>query len=149
MHLADLICGVNRKIEQSIEASLKPYGLSIEQYRVLEALSARNGLPMGDLAARVFVDSPTLTKIIDKMVASADVYRGPDPQDRRRVLVFMSGKGAKTHAQLRDIGEAMQQRLLEKLGARGGAELQDVLLSLLSETKPAGGSPVYLHATGS
>ena len=86
MDLPDLIRGVNRRLEQVLEAELKPKGVSLHQYRVLEALTERNGLPMGELATRLFVDGPTLTKIIDKMVESAEVYRGPDPHDRRKVL---------------------------------------------------------------
>lgn len=147
MHLADLICGVNRKIEQSIEMQLKPHGVSIEQYRVFKALDASNGLPMGDLATKVFVDSPTLTKIIDKMVASADVYRGPDPQDRRRVLVFISDKGAETFGRLQAIGESAQERLISKLGEQRGAELEEALSILLSETRQEGTVPPFLRAT--
>ncbi|UNK39938.1 MarR family transcriptional regulator (plasmid) [Shinella sp. H4-D48] len=135
MHLVDLICSVNRKFEQSIEANLKPHGLSIEQYRVLRALDVVDGMPMGDLAARVFVDSPTLTRIIDKMVASADVYRGPDPEDRRRVLVFISDKGAEALARVESIGNDAQRQLNAKLGDEGSAELEEVLYLLLSDAK--------------
>jgi DNA-binding MarR family transcriptional regulator len=131
VHFADLISGANRKLEQALAARLKPHGLSIEQYRVLKALNVRNGLPMGDLAARVFVDSPTLTKIIDKMVASTDVYRGPDPLDRRRVLVFLSAKGVKTYSELEGIGEDIQADLFERLGDEKTSQLATTLLQLL------------------
>jgi hypothetical protein len=59
--LLRLISGVNRHLLQNLEAQLRPSGLCIEQFRVLEALHAEDGLAMGELAARVFVDSPTLT----------------------------------------------------------------------------------------
>ncbi|HZG28322.1 MAG TPA: MarR family transcriptional regulator [Ensifer sp.] len=135
MQLVDLISGVNRKIEQAIEADLKPRGLAIEQYRVLRALKTDNGMPMGDLAARVFVDSPTLTKIIDKMVASADVYRGPDPNDRRRVLIFISDKGAALLADLLIFGEDAERSLIEHIGDQRAGELQEMLSLLLWEGK--------------
>lgn len=116
MQLANLICGVNRQIEQTLDTGLRSHGLSVEHYRVLQAVKAENGLTMGDLAARVFVDSPTLTKIIDKMVASADVYRGPDPRDRRRVLIFLSDKGAVRFEAVRAVGAAVERQLAELLG---------------------------------
>lgn len=135
MHLADLIAGVNRKIEQALEGPLKAHGVSLEQYRVFKALAARSGIPMGDLAAQVFVDSPTLTKIIDKMVASADVFRGPDPNDRRRVLVFLSEKGSATFAQMERIGLDVEHTLMQSLGSGALNDLSCLLESVLRDSK--------------
>ncbi|WP_137132688.1 MarR family transcriptional regulator [Rhizobium sp. FY34] len=116
MQLSNLICGLNRQIEQTLDAGLRAHGISIEQYRVLQSVKIENGIAMGDLAARVFVDSPTLTKIIDKMVASADVYRGPDPHDRRRVLIFLSDKGAAKFKDVQSVGLDVERQLAERLG---------------------------------
>lgn len=133
MDLPELIRGVNRRLEQMLEAELKPRNLSLHQYRVLEALTEADGLAMGDLATRLFVDGPTLTKIIDKMVESAQVYRAPDPHDRRRVLIFLSQRGA---VQFRDIGpliKSVQQDVLDRLGAADAAALTNLLSELLSD----------------
>jgi DNA-binding MarR family transcriptional regulator len=132
--LPDLIRGVNRRLEQVLEAELKPKGVSLHQYRVLEALTERNGLPMGELATRLFVDGPTLTKIIDKMVESAEVYRGPDPHDRRKVLIFLSRRGA---AHFEDVGRlitSVQQEILDRLGKSDAAALTNLLSELLCGT---------------
>jgi len=132
--LPDLIRGVNRRLEQVLEAELKPKGVSLHQYRVLEALTERNGLPMGELATRLFVDGPTLTKIIDKMVESAEVYRGPDPHDRRKVLIFLSRRGA---AHFEDVGPlitSIQQEILDRLGKSDAAALTNLLSELLCGT---------------
>ena len=134
MDLPDLIRGVNRRLEQVLEAELKPKGVSLHQYRVLEALTERNGLPMGELATRLFVDGPTLTKIIDKMVESAEVYRGPDPHDRRKVLIFLSRRGA---AHFEDVGPlitSIQQEILHRLGKSDAAALTNLLSELLCGT---------------
>lgn len=133
MDLSELIRGVNRRLEQMLEAELKPRSISLHQYRVLEALTEANGQPMGDLATRLFVDGPTLTKIIDRMVESAQVYRAPDPHDRRRVLIFLSQRGA---AQFKDIGpliKSIQQDVLNRLGASDAAALTNLLSELLSD----------------
>jgi len=131
VHLPDLIRGVNRRLEQTLEAELKPRGVSLHQYRVLEALTERNGLPMGDLAVRLFVDGPTLTKIIDRMVESAEVYRGPDPNDRRRVLIFLSRRGATHFEDIGPLTSSIQQDILERLGASDAAALTSLLSELL------------------
>jgi DNA-binding MarR family transcriptional regulator len=140
--LPELIRGVNRRLEQMLEAELKPRSISIHQYRVLEALTEQNGLPMGDLATRLLIDGPTLTKIIDRMVESTQVYRAPDPHDRRRVLIFLSQRGAE---QFRDIGpviNSIQQKLLNRLGASDATVLTSLLSELLSDRAAAHSSPV-------
>lgn len=142
MDLPELIRGVNRRLEQMLEAELKPRSISIHQYRVLEALTEQNGLPMGDLATRLLIDGPTLTKIIDRMVESAQVYRAPDPHDRRRVLIFLSQRGAE---QFRDIGpvvKSIQQKLLNRLGASEATVLTSLLSELLGDRAAAHSCPV-------
>lgn len=137
MDLPDLIRGVNRRIEQALDAQLKPTGMSLHQYRVLETLDARNGMAMGDLASRLFVDGPTLTKVIDKMVASAEVYRGPDPHDRRKVLIFLSRKGADCLRDIRSLGISIQQNLVDRLGSEEAATLKNLLSELLDGPAPS------------
>lgn len=117
--------------------------MSLHQYRVLEALTDRNGLSMGDLATRLFVDGPTLTKIVDRMVASAEVYRGPDPHDRRKVLIFLSRQGAAHFDDVRSLGASIQKDILDALGASEAATLTSLLSELL-----AGPLPLHPRTTG-
>lgn len=143
MHLPDLIRGVNRRLEQTLEAQLKPRGMSPHQYRVLEALTERNGLPMGELAIRLFVDGPTLTKIIDRMVESAEVYRGPDPNDRRRVLIFVSRRGAAHFDDIAPLISSIERDILDRLGASDAAALTSLLSELLGD--PVSSRPLSSH----
>ena len=48
---------------------------------------------MGELADAVLLNHPTLTKMIDRMVSDTLVYRVQDPNDRRKVLMFISDRG--------------------------------------------------------
>lgn len=131
LELIQLISGVNRRLEQAVEARLKPAGIPIEQYRVLASLSRQDGRAMGELAAEIFVDSPTLTKIVDRMVANADVFRAPDPHDRRKVLIFLSDKGRAAIAALRMLVEAPDIDLVGPLGRGDADQLRALLESLL------------------
>ena len=138
MDLAELIRAVNRRLEQKMEGHLKPLGMSLEQFRILEILSRQNGLPMGDLAARLLIDAPTLTRIIDKMVAAAEVYRGPDPHDRRKVLIFLSRKGAAQFEGTSTLGAANKDELANRLGPAKTAKLTDLLSDLLASLQAPG-----------
>ncbi len=131
--LMELISGVNRRYEQLMESRLKPAGLPIEQYRILKALGRRDGLSMGELAVEVFVDSPTLTKIIDRMIVSADVYRAPDPADRRKVLIFLSDKGQGTLKDARKTVEGSQSGMVRQLGATDAGRLKSLLENMLKD----------------
>jgi len=133
LDLVHLISGVNRRLEKAIEARLKPAGVAIERYRVLAALNLTESRTMGDLAAQVFVDLPTLTKIIDRMVANGEVYRAPDPADRRRVLIFSADKGRQTFRSLRDLLKSEENSLTGRLNPHEADQLKALLTALLNQ----------------
>src|SRR5215470_87937 len=72
--------------------------------RALQVLRA-GGLTAGQLARALSVTSGATTRVIDNLVASGQVVRGPDPKDRRRVLVRLTPAAIRqvdrTFAQLR------------------------------------------------
>jgi DNA-binding MarR family transcriptional regulator len=128
--LAYLIASVNRRLEEELAEQLRTEGIPIEQMRILTALADGAGLPMGDLAAIVLVEGPTLTKIVDRMVTSSLVYRSPDAKDRRRILIFMTPRGRATYERIRGIAIDQQSRLLERLQGQQYEQLKDLLESL-------------------
>src|SRR5215469_13275577 len=72
--------------------------------RALQALRVE-GMTAGRLARALGVTSGATTRVIDSLVASGHVARGPDPTDRRRVLVQLTPAAEeqvdRTFAQLR------------------------------------------------
>ena len=50
------------------------------------------------------------------MVTSADVYSDPDPRERRRVLIFLSDKGAARFEAVRSVRVTIERQLAELLG---------------------------------
>lgn len=131
----ELISGINWQYRQAVDLRLKPKGLPIEQYRILESLLRKDGQSMRELADEVFVDSASLTKIIDRMIGSADVYRAPEPTDRRKVLIFISEKGHKTLAELREALEGSRSGLVNRLGPERAAQLRELLQGMLSDSE--------------
>lgn len=131
MQLTNLVRGVHRNVEEFIAQRIKAVGLSVEQYRILEALTQTDGRSMGSLAAVVFVDSPTLTKIVDRMVSSALVYRAPDANDRRKVLIYRARRGSQIFQSLSGIEAELQAELARVLGDEGLEQLTGGLRKLL------------------
>jgi DNA-binding MarR family transcriptional regulator len=89
-HLAHLLTQANRHLNRQLSAE----GVSIDQWRLMKVLSESGGMTMGKLAEELALNSPSVTKLVDRMVEDALVYRVPDPDDRRKVRMFLSDKGA-------------------------------------------------------
>ncbi|WP_162177919.1 MarR family winged helix-turn-helix transcriptional regulator [Halotalea alkalilenta] len=122
---------MNRRIEGALSQRLKAEGLSLEHYRILTALVEENGRTMSDLATWAMVDPPTMTKMIDRLVASGFVFRAPDPNDRRKVLVFISDVGRSVYKAAETPAMAFEEELGNVLPAVDRAELTRLLQSLL------------------
>ncbi|ODU00319.1 MAG: hypothetical protein ABS81_24005 [Pseudonocardia sp. SCN 72-86] len=91
---------VERQVGKLVEKALVGHGLTVDQWRVLDVLADGEGHAQSELANTIVVPGPTLTKIVDKLVDIALVYRVVDERDRRRVLAFLSDKGGRVHTDL-------------------------------------------------
>jgi MarR family transcriptional regulator, organic hydroperoxide resistance regulator len=129
--LAYLIASLNHHLEADLSESLRPSGVPIEQYRILEVLSAEEPRSMGELAASALIETPTLTKIIDKMTSEGFVYRVPDPNDRRRVLVMTAPAGKAFYKSVRGAATAQEKRIVDALQSDKADKLRDLLRQLL------------------
>jgi MarR family transcriptional regulator, organic hydroperoxide resistance regulator len=92
--LAYLLSRAERSVNRGLAAALAGEDVTVEQWRILRALADGRGHSMGDLAAAVLMPHPTLTKAVDRLIDRALVYRGAPAGDRRRVAVFLAGRGA-------------------------------------------------------
>ncbi|MCO5058743.1 MAG: MarR family transcriptional regulator [Rhizobiaceae bacterium] len=134
--LAYLIAKLHRFVNNGLESRLQEQGFSVEQWRVLETLSHRDGCPMGELANAVLMNHPALTKMIDRMVSSGLVHRAPDPADQRRVLVYGTERGIVAMQKLRSIVaeyEGGLSRLLDPAAMRDVGAILDRATNALAE----------------
>ena len=129
--LAYIVASVNRQLEEELQERLRPARVPIEQLRVLEALDRGGALPMGELASHALVEPPTLTKIIDRMVSESLVFRSPDPNDRRRVLILLAPAGKALYKRLRKVSSEQELRLSRQLQQGRADELRNLLRELI------------------
>ncbi|WP_226370279.1 MarR family winged helix-turn-helix transcriptional regulator [Pseudonocardia oceani] len=118
------------QVARRVEAVVAADGLTVDQWRVLDLLSGGAGLTMTGIAAAVGVPGPTLTKLVDRLVDTARVYRLADTRDRRRVLVFLSDDGRAVHTRLSPAVRDVETELLGAIGAHAPTLLE--LLDLLT-----------------
>jgi DNA-binding MarR family transcriptional regulator len=117
--LALLLRQADRRVTARLSALLVAHGSSVEHWHVLSCLADGTGRAMSEIGATVVLPPPTMSKLIDGMVASNLVYRRVDVRDRRRVLVFLTARGHRLH---RRLSPAVQRQQAELLGALGGDE---------------------------
>jgi DNA-binding MarR family transcriptional regulator len=114
--LGQLVGRVEHRLRREIERALGLDGPNLDQWRALDLLADGDGHSMSEIAAHVMVPAPTLTKIVDRLVESALVYRRPDERDRRRILVFLAERGRELHLRLAPEVQRIEGELAGQLG---------------------------------
>ena len=132
-HLAYLLAQANREINRQLDARFKKEGVPVEQWRILKVLSDGKGHSMGDLADAVLLNHPTLTKMVDRMVSDALVYRVQDPDDRRKVVMFISDRGKTLTQRLNSLALSQEPHIAENYGNKATADLKRLLESLIEK----------------
>ncbi len=87
-----------KHLERSVDAALAKHHISLGQFDILATLrraGKKGGLTPGQLLQSVMLSSGGMTSRLDKLEAAGLIDRGPDPSDRRGVMVFLTHKGRK------------------------------------------------------
>lgn len=120
---------------RGVEAALKPYGLSANQYNVLRILrgAGREGLACRQIAGRMLSRDPDITRLLDRLEGRKLVARSRGREDRRVITARITEAGLALLAKL-DAPVARAHR--RQLGGLGGGRLQT--LNELLEAARAG-----------
>ncbi len=87
-------------------------GLSMPQFFMLRRIHHQGPMPSTGWAKQTGIRASTASGLVDGLVRGGWAERSPDPNDRRRVLVRLSGRGQR---RLATIGRARRTRMLEAL----------------------------------
>jgi DNA-binding MarR family transcriptional regulator len=118
---------------------LEPLGLTFSQYLVLLELFAGEPRTVGDLGAKLGMDTGTITPLLKRLAASGKVTRTRDVSDERRVLIHLTPAGEALRSNV--VAVSGQIRSACKLDDNGVAALRGTLDDLAwpagrSEDKP-------------
>ena len=84
-----------RKVVSQYTPFLKPLGITYTQYLVFLLLWAEDGLSVGNLCERLYLDSGTLTPMLKKMEEKHLVERRRSKDDERVVRIWLTEEGKK------------------------------------------------------
>ncbi len=122
--LAHALARAEHRVSRELGRVLGADGCSLEAWRALDLLADGAGHTMTELAEFALVPAPTLTRLVDRLVADNLAYRRADPADGRRVLVRVTPRGRALHERLalrlgveRDAVVALAERELTRLTA--------------------------------
>jgi DNA-binding MarR family transcriptional regulator len=129
-YLPYLLGQANHAVHLRFAPRLRAAGLASTEWRVLATLSDGDGLTIGELAAEVLAQQPTLTKLVDRMERAGLVERRGDAADGRRTLVFETARGHTLIAPLLTEAKAHERATLAAFPAADVAALKAILRAL-------------------
>ncbi|MBS1675214.1 MAG: MarR family transcriptional regulator [Actinobacteria bacterium] len=105
----DLLAGLGTALAED--------GLSVEQWRVLGAISRLGSPTMGELAEATATANATLSRVVDGLEDAAAVFRHQDAADRRRIAVHLTDLGQHRLTRADAIAAAWSASARQRLGA--------------------------------
>mgnify|MGYP000412476804 CR=1 FL=1 len=120
-------------VHQIFKAELAPYGITPGQYGVLKCLWDENGQTVKQLAERLYLDSSTITGLLDRMEQKNLVKRLPSPHDRRALSVVLTEEGQKLEDPVNQAIEKANKRVLQSLSKEDAENLRLFLLEISSK----------------
>lgn len=121
--VAHLLSQTEARVTRELSRILAAETCTVEQWRALALLADGRSHSMSEIADFAVVPLPSLTRLIDRLVAENLAYRQPDAEDRRRVLVHASERGRDYYARICRLIEDEQDAVFEAADWTGLAEL--------------------------
>jgi DNA-binding MarR family transcriptional regulator len=113
----------------------RPLGLSVPQYRALAYLAQHEGASLSEMAEFIGLTLPSMSKMVDGLVARDFVRRTEDPADRRRLALCLTPDGRAAYMSSWSAAQAYLAQAMSALAPEERATVRqamDVLGTLLS-----------------
>lgn len=138
-----------KAMTDAADAAYGRHGVRSGQQFILMTLWEEDGLTPGEIARRLALATPTVTKATTRMEAAGLVHRRPHPKDRRLVCIHLSDRGE----ELREVMSREMRTLSERALAALSAPEREAFVHSLTEMQRnltgEGGDEVAEGDTGS
>ena len=133
-----LLAKVCRAHRANVGGLLAGVGLHVGQEMVLLELWKEDGLKGGELAERLGVEPPTVTRMIRRMERCGFVERRPDPADARSFRVCLTDKGRALEEPVARIWEEAEEKTLCGISPEETLVLRRLLTQIRKNLRSAG-----------
>lgn len=119
-----------RAVSRMYAETMRPAGLTRAQFPILGVLDAIGPLPMGDIAARLYMERTTLTRHLKPLEEAGFVERPVSNSDARVREVAITAAGRRKLRQAQRLWNKAQQEMLTRYGAANWQSLEAALRTL-------------------
>ena len=91
---------------------LSTVGLHVGQEMILVSLRMEDGQTLSQLAERLEVQPPTITKMVQRMEVSGIIKREASQEDNRVSHVFLTNKGKNLQAKIEKVWEQVEREFV-------------------------------------
>jgi DNA-binding MarR family transcriptional regulator len=116
-----------RETDRQINEALRPLGITSSQAEALQVLYAEGTASLGDLGALLVAEGGHPSRLVDRLVAAGLVERTHAADDRRRIVLSCTDRGAALAQEARKLKEPFRQRLMAALDRQPIASAIQVL----------------------
>ena len=94
----------------------KKFGLTVGGWRTLSLIGRYEPIYPSGIAERSSVDPDKVTRAVDRLVDKGLVARKVDQEDRRRVVLTLTARGARVYAEIDHVRRVVEEEFLSVLG---------------------------------
>ncbi len=93
----------SRLLTQAYHPLLSEHGLTYPQYLVLLVLWEKDGQPVNDIAKRLYLETNTVTPLLQRMEKEGVITRTKGKKDARQIIVSLTAKGKELQNELSSV----------------------------------------------
>jgi DNA-binding MarR family transcriptional regulator len=120
---------VSRAITQLYDDALRPSGLRVTQFNILETIARLDEASLRQLESALAIDQTTLTRSLNLLERDRVIERVPH-RDGRIKAMKLTSKGRRALSAARSRWSRVQEKVLSDLGEKAWADAQRRLLAL-------------------
>jgi DNA-binding MarR family transcriptional regulator len=125
----------SRQITLDLEKSCDGWGVSPSESHLLSYLKSYAPCPIAEIL-RVFGYKPsTMTSMLERLADDGLIERDIDPDDRRSILVSLTGKGQRLATRINEAVKDLEDRIASHVNEREMAGFQAVMDAIAQATQ--------------
>lgn len=125
-------------LRTSMEAVLRPLGMTVTHYSCLELLAQRPGLSNSELARGTFVTRQSMSVLLQTLERDGFVTRATEPSVGKALPTQLTDSGRRSLAQASAAIHGVEQRMLADLSADQQTEARQILRSMVTSLRSQG-----------
>ncbi len=121
-----------RAFVKALAIELSPYGITTSQWSALRMLWRVEGISQVELAQMMLVEKASLTPVLEGLVAQNLIVRRKNPDDRRKMSIFLTPAGRKLKADILPLGSVINKRAMRGISAADVERIRKLMPKIMS-----------------